>query len=177
MLLTGFRPTSVRFTAYTKPPEFQLIAGNPDQKSLIPDFCPDFTDFDLNLSGSTSHNCIYTHMYMYISAKDYSLLTRMVCGVGVAVVHVRDLGTGLDTAQPSQRATLPWSHGDKFVSFTLEGGGSLTLRASGTEPKLKYYLEVQREQETVSCSLADELAVAIIDEVLQPSKFGFLRSH
>lgn len=57
-------------------------------------------------------------------------------------MHVRDLGTGLDTSQPGGRAVLPWRRGDSMITFGLEGGASVTLRASGTEPKLKYYAEV-----------------------------------
>lgn len=61
---------------------------------------------------------------------------------GLAVTAVRDLGTGLDTSQPDGMARLPWSPGDMMITYTLDGGGTLTCRASGTEPKLKYYLEV-----------------------------------
>jgi phosphomannomutase len=62
---------------------------------------------------------------------------------GVPVVGVRDLGTGLDTSARGGKTTLPWTAGDMMITYTLEGGGTLTVRASGTEPKLKYYLEVQ----------------------------------
>ena len=35
------------------------------------------------------------------------------------------------------RAVLPWQAGDLMVTYTLEGPAIITLRASGTEPKLK----------------------------------------
>ena len=47
------------------------------------------------------------------------------------VLSIRDLGVGLDTAQPDGKATLPWRDGDMMVTFRLEGGASITLRASG----------------------------------------------
>eukprot|EP00854_Cymbomonas_tetramitiformis_P022973 gene22973-27788_t len=53
-----------------------------------------------------------------------------------------DLGTGVDTGHPSGQAQLPWDSSALHITFSLEGGATLTLRASGTEPKLKYYLEV-----------------------------------
>ena len=66
---------------------------------------------------------------------------------GLPVVSVRDLGTGLDTSKPDGRTDMHWKEGDPMITFTLggaDGCGTLTIRASGTEPKLKYYLEVQR---------------------------------
>ena len=61
---------------------------------------------------------------------------------GVEVTGVRDLDSGLDTAQAQGRSRLPWQKGDLMLTLTLDNVHSLTLRASGTEPKLKYYLEV-----------------------------------
>ena len=68
-----------------------------------------------------------------------------------AVSGVRDLGTGLDTSQDSGQAVLPWSEGTNMITFTLFHKGidtraTLTLRASGTEPKLKWYLECEKEE-------------------------------
>lgn len=61
---------------------------------------------------------------------------------GVEVTAVRDLDSGLDSAQAEGRSRLPWHKGDLMLTFTLDNVHTLTLRASGTEPKLKYYLEV-----------------------------------
>lgn len=87
---------------------------------------------------------------------------------GLRVLSLRDLGTGVDTAQPGGvclpaylpvravacpspaseihvllpphtdgKAVLPWLPGDLMVTYTCEGGAWVTVRASGTEPKLK----------------------------------------
>ena len=61
---------------------------------------------------------------------------------GEEVTAVRDLDSGLDTAQAEGRSRLPWQKGDLMITFTLDNVHTITLRASGTEPKLKYYLEV-----------------------------------
>lgn len=61
---------------------------------------------------------------------------------GVEVTAVRDLENGLDTSKAEGRSFLPWRKGDLCITFTLDQVHTLTLRASGTEPKLKYYLEV-----------------------------------
>lgn len=63
----------------------------------------------------------------------------------LAVESVRDLGAGEDSGTPDGKPTLPWTAGDMMITFRLAGGAELTLRASGTEPKLKYYLEVRAE--------------------------------
>lgn len=108
------------------------------------------------------------------NGKQRALSTRERVGAGVRVTAVRDLGTGLDTAQPDRRARLPWSPGDKFVSFMLDDDlGVVTIRASGTEPKLKYYLEVRHAEEASARALADQLAAAVLDDVLQPQRFNF----
>ena len=91
---------------------------------------------------------------------------------GVQVTAVRDLGTGLDTRQADGKAILPWTPGDMMVTFWTEGGGSLTLRASATEPKLKYYLEVVGDDAEVAGKLADRLEAAVEGELVQPGKHG-----
>ncbi|MDY7100282.1 MAG: phospho-sugar mutase [Actinomycetota bacterium] len=50
---------------------------------------------------------------------------------GVAVVHVTDLQDGTEELPPAD-----------VVLLELDGGGRVALRPSGTEPKLKAYLEV-----------------------------------
>ncbi len=40
-------------------------------------------------------------------------------------------GTGLDTGRPDGKAALPWQAGDMMITYSLQGGATLTLRASG----------------------------------------------
>eukprot|EP00878_Enallax_costatus_P023401 GHUV01024890.1.p1 GENE.GHUV01024890.1~~GHUV01024890.1.p1 ORF type:complete len:335 (+),score=38.25 GHUV01024890.1:362-1366(+) len=91
---------------------------------------------------------------------------------GVKVVGVRDLGTGLDTTQPDQKAVLPWVPGDMMLTLYFEGNGVLTLRASATEPKLKYYLEVKGSDRESAGKLASRLEAAITEELVQPEAAG-----
>ena len=58
---------------------------------------------------------------------------------GSTVTAVRDLWTGFDSAHADLKARLPQ---ENMVTYTLANCGVATLRASGTEPKLKYYCEV-----------------------------------
>lgn len=91
---------------------------------------------------------------------------------GLQVKAIRDLGTGLDTAQADGRAVLPWHQGDLCISFDLQDGAWVTLRASGTEPKLKYYLEAPSLDAEVARALADSLEQAVICDLIQPAKHG-----
>jgi len=87
------------------------------------------------------------------------------------VAHIRDLTTGFDSQQPDQRAVLPVSPGSHMITYTFENGAVLTLRTSGTEPKIKYYLEAagkpgdSREGVTET---VNAMAESIIHEMLQP---------
>ncbi len=90
------------------------------------------------------------------------------------MTSVRDLGVGVDTERPDGRASLPWREGDMMITLRLQGGACVTLRASGTEPKLKYYLEVCTADKAASASLADRLERAIA-ELIRVEESGLSR--
>lgn len=58
------------------------------------------------------------------------------------IADVRDLTTGYDSAQPDGVAVLPTSSSSQMITFSFENGAVITLRTSGTEPKIKYYAEM-----------------------------------
>lgn len=66
-----------------------------------------------------------------------------------------------------------------MITFSLEGPATLTLRASGTEPKLKYYLEAAggggSEGAAAAAELAARLERAIEEELVQPQQHGLTR--
>jgi phosphomannomutase len=57
------------------------------------------------------------------------------------IASIRDLTTGIDTAQSDRKSLLPSSKSSQMITFTLENDTVVTLRTSGTEPKIKYYSE------------------------------------
>jgi phosphomannomutase len=57
------------------------------------------------------------------------------------IENVRDLTTGRDTSEADGKSRLPASKSSQMITFTLENGTVITLRTSGTEPKIKYYSE------------------------------------
>lgn len=92
-----------------------------------------------------------------------------------AIESIRDLTTGFDNAQPDNKAVLPVSSSTQMITYTFANGCVATLRTSGTEPKLKFYVElagrsgqprpeVERE--------ADKQVWEIINQMLEPEKHG-----
>ena len=56
---------------------------------------------------------------------------------------IRDLTIGYDSSQPNGKPDLPTSLSSQMITFKLENVCLMTLRTSGTEPKIKYYTEFQ----------------------------------
>lgn len=89
---------------------------------------------------------------------------------------VRDMGIGLDTTTPDRKPGLPWAPGDLMLTLYLENGGFLVLRGSGTEPKLKYYLEVgaaEGEGAGAVAARADKAEAAVAADLVRPEARGF----
>eukprot|EP00798_Chlamydomonas_sp_ICE-L_P020798 gene20797-27631_t len=94
---------------------------------------------------------------------------------GLPILSIRDMGTGLDSGEPSGKTSMPWREGDMMITFRLAHGAILTLRASGTEPKLKYYLECSGEDKAGVEMMADKLEAAVSTELLDLARFGLQR--
>ncbi|MCH5291274.1 MAG: phospho-sugar mutase [Treponema sp.] len=60
---------------------------------------------------------------------------------GKRVVQIRDIQqqVAFDPANPSAKNTLPWPKSN-VLQFMLEGGTIVSARPSGTEPKIKFYI-------------------------------------
>lgn len=89
------------------------------------------------------------------------------------VQYVRDLSTGFDNSHRNNKAVLPISPNSHMLTFTFENGCVVTFRGSGTEPKLKYYIEVSNQSnEQLAVDLLDSMKHEIIDRFLQPNHYG-----
>jgi phosphomannomutase len=91
-----------------------------------------------------------------------------------AVKHVRDLTVGFDSSQPSSKPILPISASTQMITFTFENGAVVTLRTSGTEPKIKYYTELKGSDYASTWSELSEVVDSIISELLRPDYFGLI---
>lgn len=96
------------------------------------------------------------------------------------VTSVRYLGVpGYDSSKSDLKPTLPCSESSPMITLRFENGCIAQFRGSGTEPKLKYYIELQGRPGTCRHDVADELktmSTVILQELLQPEKNGLKRT-
>ncbi|XP_003744897.1 phosphoglucomutase-2 [Galendromus occidentalis] len=96
-----------------------------------------------------------------------------------AVSGVRDLTVGFDSTQPGNKPILPVSSSSQMITFYMENGATITIRTSGTEPKVKWYSELitkpgvpRSEWESATKELR-ELIDSMVEELYRPSIYGF----
>jgi phosphomannomutase len=88
---------------------------------------------------------------------------------------VRDLTVGYDNAFADKKPVLPIQPDAQMITFNFEddenGGTAVcTLRNSGTEPKLKWYVEVSDHDKERATSKVQELTTAVIETLIKPSQ-------
>eukprot|EP00767_Chilomastix_cuspidata_P002457 gnl/Chilomastix_cuspidata/2584.p1 GENE.gnl/Chilomastix_cuspidata/2584~~gnl/Chilomastix_cuspidata/2584.p1 ORF type:complete len:617 (-),score=179.15 gnl/Chilomastix_cuspidata/2584:12-1862(-) len=85
-----------------------------------------------------------------------------------ALAHVRDLTTpGFDSAQPDGAPTLPVSDA-QMLTFTFACGSVITLRTSGTEPRIKWYAEARGAAQDEAQRMADNLVDIFVARYVRP---------
>ena len=98
------------------------------------------------------------------------------CGT-VAVTSIRDVTVGADINTPPGTSPLPATPGSEMIMFSFDNGCTIALRTSGTEPKIKYYIEMGGLPGKTNTEVAQELeafSALAISAMLQPevNKFG-----
>ena len=92
---------------------------------------------------------------------------------GSKVEWVRDLTTGVDTDQADGRAKLPLSSSSHMITYRLGNGATLTLRGSGTEPKIKWYAEmVGADRSQTEARLQTFVSDVVVEQMLEPTRNG-----
>lgn len=94
------------------------------------------------------------------------------------ITAIRDLTTGYDNSQVDYKAILPVSKSSQMITFNFSNGLVVTLRTSGTEPKIKYYSELcasptEKDIEIIYHTLK-EMVDGIVLEFLQPNQNGLI---
>ncbi|KAK9890738.1 hypothetical protein WA026_012086 [Henosepilachna vigintioctopunctata] len=94
------------------------------------------------------------------------------------IKNIRDLTTGYDDSQPDKKAILPVDPSSQMITFYFTNGLVVTLRTSGTEPKIKYYTEMcappsQTDKEEIHKTMKEQID-AVIEEFLEPQKHDLI---
>ncbi|TKA71451.1 hypothetical protein B0A49_03804 [Cryomyces minteri] len=109
----------------------------------------------------TTTTAIFTHIRALSAPYPYPthLGTRRI-------IRWRDLTTGFDSATPGHAPALPTDPTTQIITIELDGAGQVraTMRASGTEPKIKFYVEGRADSERVAKKAAEEVLEALLGE-------------
>jgi len=91
------------------------------------------------------------------------------------VARIRDMTLGYDSSTADHKPVLPKQSG-QMITFYLENGCQATIRTSGTEPKIKWYIEIgASNMEKAQKDLA-EVVEAIKEDLLQRQKYNLKHS-
>lgn len=126
---------------------------------------------------------------------DRSYVYPKMCG-RYRIIGIRDLTVGIEAdfrgGEQNKKPTLPCSKSNQMITFYFEHHCEVTLRASGTEPKIKWYSEIRKKkkhcQPTENEPMIDDdqfrketkqelddLIEILIEEFLKPEKNQFVR--
>eukprot|EP01069_Polyplicarium_translucidae_P003769 Polyplicarium_translucidae@DN2403_c0_g1_i1.p2 len=90
------------------------------------------------------------------------------------VVRIRDCGRNYDSGTADKKCELPSSAPSHMITLYFENGAYLTLRTSGTEPKLKWYSEYSAADAAAAKATLADVVAAVKAEVMQPQKYPLL---
>eukprot|EP01134_Creolimax_fragrantissima_P006350 CFRG6350T1 len=97
-----------------------------------------------------------------------------------AIKNIRDCTTGHDDRYADGKSVLPVTPDIHMITFYFENGAVVTMRTSGTEPKIKYYSELPGSIDASDLvnskakvlSELEEVVDAIVTNFFQPEKFN-----
>jgi len=100
--------------------------------------------------------------------------------VGLYTIQsIRDLGAyPYDSTTLDHKPTLPTSKTSPMITLTFTNGCITQIRASGTEPKLKYYIELPGKPGVSKKLVQEELDImsdVLLEELLEPTKHGLVK--
>lgn len=84
------------------------------------------------------------------------------------VIRVRDVTTGYDSGEKGFVSKLPKQPNSQMITFWFENGATATIRNSGTEPKLKFYVETRDDKDPKKAKdLLAKMTAALLKEFMQ----------
>lgn len=119
------------------------------------------------ISSLVGHFSQYNSYYRVADPSQTSKYFAKARGSGVPshighlkVLKWRDLTEGYDSEQPDHHPVLPVSKSSEMITVELQhekGTARFTARGSGTEPKIKVYIEARADSAQASESIAKEV--------------------
>lgn len=98
---------------------------------------------------------------------------------GEAVTAIVDVTKGYDSRSADHSSALPLTPESHMIMFEFANGCSVTLRTSGTEPKIKFYTEIAGQPGKARAEVQATLHTFVdrlVDEMLQPKEHGLARA-
>lgn len=118
--------------------------------------------------------CVVDRIFSRIRDFDGSGSYPRTCG-SAHITAIRDIGRGYDSRYDDNRSVLPVSSGH-MVTFWLTNGVTATLRTSGTENKIKVYVEICSKHSVAQLEAELQAVTAtLVDEFLEPEKNNLIR--
>lgn len=88
------------------------------------------------------------------------------------ILRWRDLTVGFDSGTEDNQPLLPVDASSQMISCELQGNVQFTVRGSGTEPKIKLYIEGSANTSREAKAAADEVLANIVSEWFRPEENG-----
>ena len=104
------------------------------------------------------------------------------------ITGIRDLTVGIEAdfrgEGKDKKPVLPCSSATQMITFYFDNGCEITIRASGTEPKIKWYSEIRKKKQTSENNPTiddeqfrkqtkqelDQLVQVAVEQFLQPKR-------
>ncbi|KAI9892661.1 MAG: Phosphoglucomutase-3 [Vezdaea aestivalis] len=83
---------------------------------------------------------------------------------GIPVIYWRDLTRGYESSTEGNKPNLPVDATTQMITCELKNGVRFTIRASGTEPKIKYYIEGRGETAKEAKTAAMDICLFLLDK-------------
>jgi phosphomannomutase len=103
----------------------------------------------------------------------WAVAGRALGGGPLRVEALRDLrAPGYDSEQPGGVPVLATSSGSNMLTYKFDNGVVATLRSSGTEPKLKWYIEGRGKYAALVAKEVARAVQVVVEEMIRPEVHG-----
>lgn len=92
------------------------------------------------------------------------------------ITYIRDLTKGYESNTPDKKSIIPATPDSQMITLQFDNSAILTIRASGTEPKIKWYGEISKNTYEEAKNEIDKLINSVIDEFMQPNKYNLKKN-